>query len=85
MGLPKRYVPKHLSRRDKSRQKKMIRRSKRLYKRGKYYSRKKLKSFKSKFIDYFTPVDPKPPDPLSVSPKFLTSLSLALTIGHKTI
>ncbi len=48
MALPKRYVPKHLSKRDKSRQKKMIRRSKRLYKKGKYYSRKKVKSFKSK-------------------------------------
>ena len=45
---PKKYVPKNLSKKDKSKQKKMLKRSKRLYKRGRYYEREKVKSFKSK-------------------------------------
>ena len=45
---PKKYIPKNLSKKDKSKQKKMLNRSKRLYKRGKYYEREKVKSFKSK-------------------------------------
>ena len=45
---PKKYVPKNLSKKDKSKQKKMLKRSKRLYKRGQYYEREKVKSFKSK-------------------------------------
>ena len=45
---PKKYVPKNLSKKDKSKQKKMLKRSKRLYKRGQYYEREKIKSFKSK-------------------------------------
>ena len=45
---PKKYVPKNLSKKDKTKQKKMLKRSKRLYKRGEYYEREKVKSFKSK-------------------------------------
>lgn len=45
---PKKYVPKNLSKKDKSKQKKMLKRSKRLYKRGEYYEREKVRSFKSK-------------------------------------
>ena len=45
---PKKYVPKNLSKKDKSKQKKMLKRSKRLYKRGQYYETEKVKSFKSK-------------------------------------
>ncbi len=45
---PKKYVPKNLSKKDKTKQKKMLRRSKRLYKRGEYYEREKVRSFKSK-------------------------------------
>ena len=45
---PKKYIPKNLSKKDKSKQKKMLNRSKRLYKRGQYYEREKVKSFKSK-------------------------------------
>ena len=48
MRLPKRYVPKSLSREDRKRQIEMIRKSKRMYKQGKYATRKKLKTFGSK-------------------------------------
>ena len=45
---PKKYIPKRLSKKDKTRQKKMLEKSKRLYKKKKYYTREKVKSFKSK-------------------------------------
>tara|TARA_B100001109_G_C18485682_1_gene300055 strand:+ start:67 stop:543 length:477 start_codon:yes stop_codon:yes gene_type:complete len=45
---PKKYVPKNLSKKDKTKQKKMLKRSKRLYQRGEYYEREKVRSFKSK-------------------------------------
>ena len=48
MQLPKRYIPKKLTKKDKKKQKIMIKRSKNMYKKGKYYTRKKLRSFKSK-------------------------------------
>jgi hypothetical protein len=47
-SLPVRYVPKQLSRKDKTRQLGMLMKSRRLYKSNKYYTRKKLSSFKSK-------------------------------------
>lgn len=46
--VPKRYVPKMLTRKDKKKQKKMLRKSRKLYKQKKYYTRKRLRSFKSK-------------------------------------
>lgn len=48
MKFPKRYVPTQLTKKDKKKQKMMIQRSKKMYKNGKYYTRKKLRSFKSK-------------------------------------
>lgn len=42
------YIPKHLTKKDKKKQKSELTRSKRLYKKGKYYTRKKIKSFRSK-------------------------------------
>ncbi len=45
---PKKYVPKRLSSKDKKKQKKMIDKSRKLYKQGKYFTRKKVASFKSK-------------------------------------
>ena len=45
---PKHYVPKHLSNRDKMRQKRELAKSRRLYKEKKYYTRRKLRSFKNK-------------------------------------
>lgn len=46
--VPKRYVPKHLSKKDKKKQAKELKKSRRAYKKGKYYQRKKVKSFKRK-------------------------------------
>ena len=46
--VPKRYVPKHLSKKDKKKQAKELKKSRKAYKRGKYYQRKKVKSFKRK-------------------------------------
>jgi len=46
--IPKRYVPKTLSQRDRIKQRKNILKSRRLYKRHTYFTRPKVKSFKSK-------------------------------------
>lgn len=43
-----RYLPKRLSYKDKKKQSKMLLKSKKMYKKGKYYTRKPVKSFKSK-------------------------------------
>ena len=45
---PIKYIPRKLSKKDKKKQKREINKSKILYKKGKYYTRKKLKSFTSK-------------------------------------
>jgi len=45
--FPKRYIPDQLSITDKEKQLRMLRKSRRDYKKGKYYTRKKVKSFKS--------------------------------------
>ena len=46
--VPKRYIPKGLSNKDKKKQRKELKRSRKQYKQKKYYTRKKIKSFKSK-------------------------------------
>ena len=48
VNVPIKYVPKRLSRRDKKKVKKMLKKSRKLYKKKKYFTRKKVKSFKSK-------------------------------------
>ena len=48
MKLPIRYIPFGLSRKDKKKQVSMLKRSRSLYKKGKYYTRKQVKSFHSK-------------------------------------
>lgn len=48
MNFIKRYLPDRLSRRDRTRQRKELSKSRRLYKQNKYYTRKSVKSFKSK-------------------------------------
>ena len=48
MNFIKRYLPPTLSRRDRTRQRKELTKSRRLYKQNKYYTRKSVKSFKSK-------------------------------------
>ena len=54
MLFPKRYLPKMLSKKDKAKQKRELQKSKALYKKGKYHSRKKMKSFKSKKSSHVT-------------------------------
>lgn len=48
MSIPIRYLPFSLSDRDSKRQIQMLKRSQKLYKNGKYYTRKNLPSFHSK-------------------------------------
>ena len=45
--VPLRYVPKKLTFKDRNRQKKGLLKSRKLYKKGTYYTRPKVKSFKS--------------------------------------
>ena len=47
-NVPQRYVPKKLSKKDKKQQKKELKKSRKAYKKGKYHTRKQVKSFKSK-------------------------------------
>lgn len=46
--LPQRYAPKHLTKKDQKKQKKNLSKSRKLYKKGIYFKRPKVKSFKSK-------------------------------------
>ena len=45
--VPMRYLPKRLTRKDKKKQSFMLKKSRRLYKKGVYFTRKPLASFKS--------------------------------------
>ena len=47
-AVPSHYVPKSLSREDRKKQKKELAKSRKLYKRGKYHTRKRLASYKSR-------------------------------------
>lgn len=46
--IPKRYIPNFLTTRDKKKQRHQLAKSRRAYRKGKYISRKPVKSFKSK-------------------------------------
>ena len=46
--VPIKYVPKRLTRKDKKKARRELKKSRKAYKKGKYYTRKKVKSFKSK-------------------------------------
>ena len=46
--IPLRYLPKRLSKSDRKKQINMLMRSRKMYKRGNYYTRKKVKTFLSK-------------------------------------
>jgi len=48
MRIPVRYLPKNLTQKDKKQQIKMLARSRKMYKRRKYYTRKQIASYKSK-------------------------------------
>jgi hypothetical protein len=47
-SIPNRYVPKHLSSKDKKLQLNMLKKSRKMYKNKKYFTRKKVSSFKNK-------------------------------------
>ena len=47
-SIPNRYVPKHLSGKDKKLQLNMLKKSRKMYKNKKYFTRKKVASFKNK-------------------------------------
>ena len=46
--IPVKYAPKNLTKKDKKKAIKELKKSRKLYKKGKYHTRKKVKSFKSK-------------------------------------
>ena len=46
--VPIKYVPKKLTKKDKNKIKKELKKSRKSYKQGKYYTRKKVDSFKTK-------------------------------------
>ena len=48
MKFPTRYLPSLLTIKDKAKQTRMLRKSQKMYKQGKYYTRKPVPSFKSK-------------------------------------
>ena len=52
MRINLRYLPKSLKRKDKKKQTDELIKSRKLYKKGKYYTRKHIKSFKSKKSHY---------------------------------
>ena len=48
MKIPVRYLPYRLTKKDKQKQKNMLLRSRQLYKKGKYYTRKSVSSYNNK-------------------------------------
>ena len=48
LNVPQRYIPRNLTEKDKKKQTSMLRKSRKLYKQHKYYTRKSVASFKSK-------------------------------------
>ena len=57
VNVPARYVPKGLSKKDRKIQKRELKKSRKMYKGKKYYTRKKVKSFKSKVSPHILKVD----------------------------
>lgn len=52
--IPIRYLPKKLTKSDKKKQIKMLMKSRKLYKQGKYYTRKPISSYKNKSSRHIT-------------------------------
>ena len=48
VSVPMTYLPKGLSKKDRDKQRRELIKSRKAYKQGKFYTRKKIKSFKSK-------------------------------------
>ena len=53
-NLPIRYIPNKLTRKDKQKQIQMLKKSRKMYKKGKYYTRKQIPSFKNKKSNHIT-------------------------------
>ena len=54
MNIPVRYLPRFLTRKDRKRQRGELKRSRAAYKKGKYITRKPVKSFRSKKSEHIT-------------------------------
>ena len=54
MNIPVRYLPKFLTRKDRKHQRRELKRSRAAYKKGKYITRKTVKSFHSKKSDHIS-------------------------------
>lgn len=54
MKIPIRYLPDRLTKKDKQKQKQMLLKSRKMYKKGMYYTRKKVDSFHSKKSPHIT-------------------------------
>lgn len=54
MKISLRYLPKRLTRKDRKKQRDMLNKSRRLYKKGVYYTRKNVSSYKSKKSKFIT-------------------------------
>lgn len=54
MSIPIKYLPKDLTQKDKKKQLSMLLRSRRMYKKGDYYTRKKVASYKNKPSNHVT-------------------------------
>jgi len=52
--FPVRYIPNKLTRKDKQKQIQMLKKSRKMYKKGKYYIRKQIPSFKNKKSNHIT-------------------------------
>ena len=59
MRINKRYIPKSLTKKDKIHQKYMLLKSRRLYKKGKYYTRKNVSSYKNKKSSHIVKAEKK--------------------------
>ena len=53
-NFPVRYIPNKLTRKDKQKQIQMLKKSRKMYKKGKYYTRKQIPSFKNKKSNHIT-------------------------------
>ena len=54
MKITLRYLPKRLTRKDRAAQSKMLLKSRRLYKKGKFYTRKAVSSYKTNVSEHIT-------------------------------
>ena len=86
MSFPIRYVPKRLTKRDKKKQKSMLNKSRKMYKKGKYYTRKKIASFTSKTSPHVTKARKiYKIDKISASPKLAKATGCSIGTLRKIV